>query len=183
MSVLACGLLNKDKKDSSEELKKKELELKEKELALEEKKEQIMREREERQSREERQNGEERLSREQEDLSSPKKYIEREKTRNRDDRSRTNKKRIETDYSNYQPGSYPEASTRYLTYNDLKNKSRWQLKIMRNEIYARHGFIFQTREMKNYFNNQSWYNPVYNNVSHMLTSIEKSNIAYIKKFE
>ena len=174
MSILACGLLNKDKKDTSDELKKKELELKERELALKEKKdkeEQLMTEKEKR------------LGREEEDISSRKEYVEREGERNRDNRSETNKRRVESDYSNYQPGSYPETSTRYLTNNDLRNKSRWQLKIMRNEIYARHGYIFQTREMKNYFNNQSWYNPVYYDVTHMLTSLEKSNIAYIKKFE
>ena len=174
MSIFACGLLNKDKKDTSDELKKKELELKERELALEEKKEkeeQLMRKKEER------------LSREEKDVSSQKEYVEREKENNRDNRPRTNKRRVESGYSNYQPGSYPEASTRYLTNNDLRNKSRWQLKIMRNEIYARHGFIFQTREMKNYFDNQSWYNPVYYDVTHMLTSLEKSNIAYIKKYE
>ncbi len=174
MSIFACGLLNKDKKDTSDELKKKELELKERELALEEKKdreEQLMTEKEKR------------LNNEDEDFSSRREYVEREEEKNRDNRPRTNKRRIEKDYSNYQPGLYPEASTRYITSNDLRNKSRWQLKIMRNEIYARHGFIFQTREMRNYFNNQSWYNPVYNNVTHMLTSIEKSNIAYIKKFE
>ncbi|MFC2093904.1 YARHG domain-containing protein, partial [Bacteroidota bacterium] len=152
----------------------KELELKERELALKEKKdkeEQLMMEKEKK------------LGREEEDLSSRKEYVEREEERNRDNRSETNKRRVESDYSKYQPGIYPETSTRYLTSNDLRNKSRWQLKIMRNEIYARHGYIFQTKEMKNYFNNQSWYNPVYYDVTHMLTSLEKSNITYIKKFE
>ena len=41
---------------------------------------------------------------------------------------------------------------------------------------------FHSKEMKNYFNNQSWYDPVYDNVSGQLTSLEKRNIAFIKKF-
>lgn len=178
MSVLACGLLDKDKKDSSEELKKKELELKERELALKEKEKE---EKEERNMRER----EERLNREREDLSSRREYIEREERRNKDNQTRTRQQRVESDYdySNYQPGLYPEASTRYLTYDDIRNKSKWQLKIMRNEIYARYGYIFKTKDMRNYFNSQSWYNPVYSDVSGQLTSLEKRNVAFIKKYE
>ncbi|MBC8486098.1 MAG: YARHG domain-containing protein [Ignavibacteria bacterium] len=174
--VLACGLLDKDEKDSSDELKKKELELKERELALkekekDEKEERIMKQREER------------LSREKEDLSTQREYVEKEERRNRDNQTRTKRQRVETDYSNYQPGLYPETSTRYLNYDDIRNKSKWQLKIMRNEIYARYGYIFKTKDMKNYFNNQSWYNPVYSDVSGQLTSLEKRNVAFIKKYE
>jgi len=178
MSVLACGLLDKDKNDSSDELKKKELELKERELILkenekEEKEERVMR------------NREERLSREKEDISTQREYVEKEEKKSRDNQTRTERQRVEidTDYSNYQPGLYPEASTRYLNYDDIRNKSKWQLKIMRNEIYARYGYIFKTKAMKNHFNSQSWYNAVYSNVSGQLTSLEKRNVAFIKKYE
>lgn len=91
------------------------------------------------------------------------------------------------DKSNYTSseynGIYPQASKRYLTNSDVSGLSQWDLKIMRNEIFARHGYIFQTDEMKNYFSEKSWYAPKYSDVNNMLTKIEKENIALIKKFE
>lgn len=81
------------------------------------------------------------------------------------------------------PGNYPEASLTYLNRSDLAGMSKYSLKIMRNEIFARHGYIFKTYEMRNYFSNQSWYIPRYDNVDEFLTSIEKANIDLIKSFE
>lgn len=84
--------------------------------------------------------------------------------------------------NNYQE-SFPQASDRYLTSADLYGRSQWDLKIMRNEIFARHGYIFQTDEMRDYFSNKSWYSPKYYDVNNMLSDVEKENIALIKKFE
>ena len=54
---------------------------------------------------------------------------------------------------------------------------------MRNEIFARHGYIFELPEMKSYFAQQSWYHGQYNDVIRMLSAIEKQNIELIKKYE
>ena len=81
------------------------------------------------------------------------------------------------------PGSYPYASQRLLTDEDVRFLSQYNLRVMRNEIYARHGFIFQNTEMKNYFSTQPWYSPLYNDVNSMLTVIEKKNVDIIKKYE
>lgn len=86
------------------------------------------------------------------------------------------------------PGKYSFASERYLTSEDLKSMSKYELKIMRNEIYARHGFVFRTTSMKEYFENQSWYRNVSklsNNdeVVDYLSEIEKSNVNMIKSYE
>lgn len=81
------------------------------------------------------------------------------------------------------PGIYPHASLRSLTYDDISNLSQYQLRIMRNEIYARHSYIFQNNELHNYFSAQSWYTPRYNYVTDMLSDLEKSNIEFIKQFE
>jgi hypothetical protein len=54
---------------------------------------------------------------------------------------------------------------------------------MRNEIFARHGYIFTTPEMTAYFSQMSWYTPRYYDVSSLLTPIEKKNIAFIKRYE
>ena len=78
------------------------------------------------------------------------------------------------------PGRFPESSTRLLTASDLVNKSQWELRVMRNEIFARHGYIFKTPEMQSYFSRQRWYNPRHDDVSGSLTTIEARNVEIIK---
>ncbi len=78
-------------------------------------------------------------------------------------------------------GKYPEASQRFLTKNDLIGLNANEIKILRNEIYARHGYIFKNKELKNYFGQQSWYIAIYDDVSCYLSGIEKNNIAFIKE--
>ncbi len=78
-------------------------------------------------------------------------------------------------------GLYPFASERRLSYDDLAGYSAYELKIMRNEIYARHGYIFHTAAMKSYFAAQPWYVPRYSDVS--LSSIENHNVKIIKELE
>ncbi len=76
--------------------------------------------------------------------------------------------------------------TGYLTESDLANISKGELRIMRNEIFARKGFIFEKEDMKQYFGKQSWYKPIYRNyveVENLLTAVEKANVALIKRVE
>jgi len=92
----------------------------------------------------------------------------------------------QNDFSKRTPsiaGVYPQASERLLSVSDVSGLSKWQLKIMRNEIFARRGYIFKTADMQQYFNAESWYKPIYDDVSNALTNIEKANIEFIKKFE
>ncbi len=82
------------------------------------------------------------------------------------------------------PGEYPFASQRLLTADELKKYSKAELKIMRNEIYARHGYIFIAgREMDQYFRTQSWYQPKYKDVNKMFSDIERKNIQTISAAE
>jgi hypothetical protein len=78
---------------------------------------------------------------------------------------------------------YPETSNRQLKAEDLAGKTLWELKIMRNEIFARHGYKFKTEEMSKYFNKQKWYKPEYDDVTSKLTEIENANIKMIKQYE
>ncbi len=80
-------------------------------------------------------------------------------------------------------GDYPEASERKLTYDDVARLNKFELKIMRNEIFARYGYIFKTQDMKNHFSTQRWYQPSYADVNNRLTRLEKENAEYIKNFE
>ncbi|AZJ19413.1 zinc ribbon domain-containing protein [Bacillus wiedmannii] len=77
---------------------------------------------------------------------------------------------------------FPDSDIRKLTSAELTYLSKEQLKIARNEIYARHGNIFQTKDMQAYFSKQSWYreNPYF---SGTLTNIESYNVELIKARE
>ena len=81
------------------------------------------------------------------------------------------------------PGKFPEASERRLKPSEVSNLDETSKKIMRNEIFARYGFIFHTAEMKSYFNTQPWYKPKYQDVSSRLSKIELQNINLIKQNE
>lgn len=81
-------------------------------------------------------------------------------------------------------GKYPEASYRLLQESDLHGMSKNELRIMRNEIFARYSYDFRDGgEMEHYFNNTTWYRPVHSNVDSYLTEIEKYNIELIRRFE
>jgi YARHG domain len=81
------------------------------------------------------------------------------------------------------PGNYPEASTRNLDGSELAAKSCYELKIMRNEIYARHGYIFKTADMRAYFSRQNWYRPLAADVSGQLSGVERRNTQLIQQYE
>jgi flagellar basal body-associated protein FliL len=80
-------------------------------------------------------------------------------------------------------GKYQQASERILKSSDIVNLNKYELKIMRNEIYARHGYRFNTADMKSYFELQSWYIPRFDDVTAFLTETEKRNIELIKRHE
>jgi hypothetical protein len=80
-------------------------------------------------------------------------------------------------------GSYPEASYRYLYYDDIAGKTKRQLKVMRNEIFMRHGYIFKTDDMRNHFSSYPCYSPRYNDVTSLLSDVEKQNVEFIKQWE
>lgn len=53
----------------------------------------------------------------------------------------------------------PGSDSRYITTADLDAMTKEQIKIARNEIYARHGRKFEDEQLKNYFSQFTWYNP------------------------
>lgn len=76
-------------------------------------------------------------------------------------------------------------SSRVCSENDIYSLCNrgYSLRILRNAIYARHGYIFKSQDLKRYFSQYSWYNPRYSNVESSLSSIEKKNVQYIKFLE
>jgi hypothetical protein len=61
--------------------------------------------------------------------------------------------------------------------------SKEELRIMRNEIFAAHGYIFKSADLRDYFSKTKWYNPRFQDVTDKLTDIEKHNIQLILKYE
>ncbi len=80
-------------------------------------------------------------------------------------------------------GEFPQASQKLLTETDIESMDSYDLKFMRNEIFARHGYCFKKRDMRSEFEATDWYVPNNTDVSALLTDIEKKNIKLIKRFE
>lgn len=74
-------------------------------------------------------------------------------------------------------------STREVTPKDLENKSKEQLRIMRNWIYARHGYIFKSKDLTEYFEKFPWYEPTSKNVTSEFNKIEQANVSLIQSYE
>ncbi len=81
------------------------------------------------------------------------------------------------------PGEYPQASSRYLSSDEVAVLAKYELNIMRNEIFARYGYIFKSDDLRMYFSNKSWYTPRYADVGKYLTTIELANIKLILSYE
>ncbi len=82
-----------------------------------------------------------------------------------------------------QPQSAANNNTNAAPDNDLAGRNCYQLKIMRNEMFARHGFIFKTPDMADYFSRQPWYRGTTSDVSGLLSPTEKRNITRIQRYE
>lgn len=81
-------------------------------------------------------------------------------------------------------GKFPQASIEVLSEEYLEQMNSEELRIMRNEIFARYFYKFRDGgEMDKYFSNQDWYYSNYESIDQFLTSIEKENISRIKKVE
>lgn len=52
----------------------------------------------------------------------------------------------------------PYADSRLLTEEDVRDWSAEQLRLARNEIYARHGRIFTDEQLQQFFESRNWYN-------------------------
>ncbi|RGZ00658.1 YARHG domain-containing protein [Clostridium sp. AM58-1XD] len=80
----------------------------------------------------------------------------------------------------------PYSSSRYLTSADFAGFTKDQLRLARNEIYARHGRTFSDQDLQNYFNSKTWY---YGTVApenfnaNVLNDYEKKNLLLIKDIE
>ncbi|WP_420967241.1 YARHG domain-containing protein [Bradyrhizobium sp. B120] len=72
---------------------------------------------------------------------------------------------------------FPDSDRRLLTPADLRRLSRDELRIARNEIFARRGRYFDSADLKAYFARFPWYAP--NSWNPKLNAIEEANVALI----
>ncbi len=80
----------------------------------------------------------------------------------------------------------PHSSERALTDADLTDLGTRDLCIARNEIFARHGLVFQSPPLREYFEAQPWYKGTASGqaaVESKLSAVERGNIAKIKALE
>ena len=74
-------------------------------------------------------------------------------------------------------------STEILKKELVENLSKGDVFILRNLIFARHGFAFRDKSLRSFFDYHSWYMPVFSDVTKDLTDIEKKNIALLLRYE
>ncbi|MFB5198183.1 YARHG domain-containing protein [Neobacillus sp. KR4-4] len=92
----------------------------------------------------------------------------------------------ETEQESSRPSSseyiLPASDKKVLGEADVANLTKGQLRIARNEIYARHGYVFQSEDLQTYFSSKSWYQqePDFDG---SLNEVEKENINFIKERE
>lgn len=71
----------------------------------------------------------------------------------------------------------------YITEYDMSGWDQNTALLARNEIYARHGYVFQTQEIQNYFAAKDWYTPNPSYDGSGLSDVEKANVDAIIAFE
>ncbi|MGH6695161.1 TIR domain-containing protein [Sphingopyxis sp.] len=75
----------------------------------------------------------------------------------------------------------PDSSDRLLSADELSNYSALELRIARNEIFARNGFRFSDPSLRAHFSQFSWYSATSDTVE--LSTTEKANVALLKSAE
>jgi hypothetical protein len=75
----------------------------------------------------------------------------------------------------------PDSGSRRLNWDDVSSLSGAQLRVARNEIYARRGRFMKDVQLRAYFSQFSWYRPYTWDVT--LNPVEKANVALIQRAE
>ena len=95
------------------------------------------------------------------------------------------------EYNDYESSEYIVygSDTGYFEKDYFEGLSNDELRLARNEIFARHGRTFKDEALQSYFNSKSWYVPVYSPeefdaiMEDILNDWEKANVQAIKEVE
>lgn len=75
----------------------------------------------------------------------------------------------------------PQSSAQPLSPDAIAGLDKAQLRIARNEIYARHGRIFKSPDLAAHFAKFAWYKPVADEVT--LSPVEQANVSLLQEAE
>lgn len=82
---------------------------------------------------------------------------------------------------------FPDSDKKYLSEDEVRSVEVDKLAIGRNEIFARHGYIFNDDTYKQYFESMAWYEGTVPsdqfNADSVFNDFEKKNVELIKKIE
>ena len=81
------------------------------------------------------------------------------------------------------PGDLELFENKLISETMLRGLSLHELRLLRNEIYARHGRIFKTLWLQQYFGGQSWYDPKDDFKDEEISGPDKTNIETIVAYE
>ena len=81
------------------------------------------------------------------------------------------------------PGDMEYFENKTLSDQMLQGLSLHELRLIRNEIYARHGRMFKAEWLQQYFYSQPWYTPDENFKDEELSGNDKVNVETIVKYE
>src|SRR6266576_837364 len=81
------------------------------------------------------------------------------------------------------PGDMELFENKLISDQVLRGLSLHELRLLRNEIYARHGRIFKTVWIQQYFGGQPWYDPKEDFKDEDISGPDKTNIETIVKYE
>lgn len=102
-----------------------------------------------------------------------------ENANNKKDKSKNLNKKSESEKDD----SYLFPSdTNLIPNEELEAFDSKKLTLLKNEIYARHGYKFTNKEMKKYFDDKNWYKENSDFSLKLLNDIEKENIRNINRY-
>lgn len=82
---------------------------------------------------------------------------------------------------------FPDSNSKYLSEDEVRAVEAHKLFIGRNEIFARHGYIFDDEGLREHFANTSWYKGTVQgnqfNADEVFNDFEKKNVELIKRIE
>lgn len=85
-------------------------------------------------------------------------------------------------YDYFSVENFDWMSYEYASAQDLYGLTNEQVDLVRNYIYAKHGYIFKTDYYRRYFSQFRWYRPRYKNVDNMLNKYEKKNVMFLRQW-
>lgn len=77
----------------------------------------------------------------------------------------------------------PDSDSRKLKKSDLAGMTAQQLSYAKNEIYARHGRVFKSSELQDYFNEKDWYEENDDFKDEDLSKKEAENTEFIAAYQ